>query len=187
MDSVVELLVLAAFGAVVSLIAQSRGRSAIGWFVIGFFFTCIGLILVLVLPDLKAEEAQKRRLRTENRRLRERLAKDRQVADERHARTERRLGAHDAVLGLDTAREDRPPPMIADDEARPTQSIPPDSRWHYALTGDTEPRGPVTFETLRELWNAGTLNRRCLVWTKGMESWVAIGDHDELSEELRSA
>jgi len=37
-------------GLFCSVIAMSRGRSGIGWFVIGFLIPIIGLILILVLP-----------------------------------------------------------------------------------------------------------------------------------------
>jgi hypothetical protein len=44
-------LFVAFLGAVVcSAIAIARGRSGVGWFVIGFLIPIIGLILILVLP-----------------------------------------------------------------------------------------------------------------------------------------
>ena len=54
-----EFIVLAVFGGIVAAIAHSRGRSPIGRFFIGFFAGCIGLILVLVLPDLNLEEERR--------------------------------------------------------------------------------------------------------------------------------
>ena len=88
-----EFIVLAVFGGIVAAIAHSRGRSPIGWFFIGFFAGCIGLILVLVLPDLNLEEERRSKLATENKRLKEQIRKERQVADQRHAETIGRLGA----------------------------------------------------------------------------------------------
>ncbi len=45
------ILFIALLGGVIcSVIAAARRRSALGWFVIGFLFPVIGLILILVLP-----------------------------------------------------------------------------------------------------------------------------------------
>ena len=52
-EVVIEFSAAAVFGAIVAVIAHSRGRSALGWFFIGLFTSCIGLILVLVLPYVK--------------------------------------------------------------------------------------------------------------------------------------
>ncbi len=89
-------------GVITALIASSKGRSAIGWFFIGFLLGLIGLIIVCVVGDLKKEQARQQRLRAENRRLREQVRKDRMVADRRHRKLNQRLGAHDRVLGVDT-------------------------------------------------------------------------------------
>lgn len=41
------------FGVVCACIADAKGRSAGGWFTIGFFTTIIGLLFLLVAPDNK--------------------------------------------------------------------------------------------------------------------------------------
>jgi hypothetical protein len=46
----IYLLIATLGGIVCSMIAVSRSRSGIGWFVIGFLIPIIGLILILVLP-----------------------------------------------------------------------------------------------------------------------------------------
>ncbi|MEM1450867.1 MAG: DUF4339 domain-containing protein [Planctomycetota bacterium] len=191
MELAFQFVVWAVFGAIVAVIAQSRGRTPVGWFFIGLAAPCIGLILVIVLPDLKREQAQKERLRRENQRLRERARKDRQVADQRHAATIKRLGAHDAVLGLDTRAAEEAPPQLpshppssdpTDDDA---PRIDPESRWHYAATEDSGSEGPISFRALRALWESGDIGPDSLVWSKGMEDWIAIGDDSTLEEELR--
>ena len=63
---VLRLIIMAVFGGICAAIAQTRGRSAVGWFFIGFFASCIGVILVLVLPDLKAQEEREERMRRES-------------------------------------------------------------------------------------------------------------------------
>jgi hypothetical protein len=47
---VIYLFVALIGGIVCGGIAVSRGRSGVGWFVIGFLIPVIGLILILVLP-----------------------------------------------------------------------------------------------------------------------------------------
>lgn len=92
------------FGVICALVANGKGRSAVGWFFLGFLFGLISLIIVCVISDLKKEEARERALRNENRRLRERMRKDRMVADQRHRQLDRRINAHDRVAGIDTAQ-----------------------------------------------------------------------------------
>ncbi|MFW5882387.1 MAG: hypothetical protein ACOCVS_02030 [Planctomycetota bacterium] len=87
-----------------ALIASSKGRSAIGWFLIGFLLGFIGLIIICVVSDLKKQQAKEERLRAETRRLREQVRKDRMIADRRHRNIEQRLGAHDRVVGIDTSQ-----------------------------------------------------------------------------------
>ena len=50
-----EILLLGAlFGFFSGMIAGSRGRSSLGWFLVGFFFGPFGL-LVAVLPKIEEE------------------------------------------------------------------------------------------------------------------------------------
>lgn len=39
-----------------SIVASNKGRSGIGWFFIGLLFSLIALIIVLVLPSLRADK-----------------------------------------------------------------------------------------------------------------------------------
>ena len=179
-----NFIVTAVFGGVVAAIANSRGRSPVGWFFIGFFAGCIGLILVLVLPDLNVEEERRSKLATENKRLKEQIRKERQVADQRHAETIGRLGAHDAVLGLDTsAAADGAPPELPTERGMST--IDPDSPWHYAASEAEGTQGPVPFSQLVALWSDGALDGNSLVWTQGMDDWLRIEDMPDVEGELR--
>jgi len=187
-----EPLLLLVFAFIAGFVAHSRGRSALGWAVLGFLFPCLAIILLLVLPDLNLEEERREKLKRENQRLSEQLKKERQVADARHAQTVSRLGAHDAVLGVDTSGED--PRALApedDDEAPP--SLPAmrataeelrAKRWHYALDEESGTEGPVPFDELRGMWARGVLGADALVWTKGMGDWTTIADHGALRDEL---
>ena len=171
------LAVYVIFGILCSAIAHSRGRNAVGWFFIGVFGNCIGLILVLVLPDLKIQQEREQRLMRENRRLRETQRKDRMVADQRHQATEKRLGVHDHALGVDTTEAPALPGHAAPPELPPTLE---GTAWYYANGGDR--RGPVDIGALQDLWDARTINDDSLVWREGMGDWKRISDVDELRD-----
>lgn len=63
-----------------------------------------------------------------------------------------------------------PPPM-------PAQVV-----YHYASNG--QQMGPVTFEKLKELFAARTINRDSLVWKQGMQNWLALKEVEELKSFL---
>lgn len=174
----VQLVVGLVFGGITASIASGRGRSAVGWFFVGFFTGCIGLILVLVLPDVKVEEERRQRQEQTNRRLREQLAKERQVADQRHSQLERRLGAHDQALGLDTSEPAALLPAQASGGAPPP---PPNATWYYAR--NDERLGPVTAETIRHLLQARAIDGTTLVWREGMHDWQPLASVGEFGAE----
>jgi len=154
------------FGAICAAMAPGRGRSAAGWFFLGFFFNCVALVILLVIPNLKLEQEKSRRRLEETRKLREQIKKERQVADERHVGHGQRLTVHDRALGVDTAPGERalPPPLPA-----PQQP----ATWFYAV--GTERRGPVTADELRQLWLDQQIPDSTLVWCDGMAQWQPIG------------
>jgi len=182
---VIQLFIWACFGGTCALIASRRGRTPIGWFFIGMAAPCIGLILVLALPDLKKQQAEFKRLRDQNRLLKERLEKDRMIADQRHVEAVGRLRAHDRVLGLDTAPAEapseigagvpRPPPQAAGDLAA--------RKWYYAI--DSKEQGPHGIGEMQPLWQSGVLSPSTLVWADGMAQWTPIRQVPGLSEVLR--
>lgn len=187
MEFVIELGISVVFGAIVAAVAHGRGRSVVGWFVLGTLFSCFALLLVLVLPDLKLEEERRDRLRRENQRLREQLRKDRQVADQRHAEVSGRLGAHDAVMGIDTRTDGGGAENVAARIEDSGDSIDPESRWHYALSDESGTHGPIAFIDLKDLWKSGELSRSSLLWTSGMDDWLAVAELPHVHEELRRA
>ena len=170
---VIQVVVSAVFGTICAIMAPGRGRSAVGWFFIGFVVNCVGLIILLLIPDLKIEAEKERRHREETRRLREQLKKERQVADARHEAHDARLGVHDRALGLDTSApllENAPAPPPLPSAANP----PRDTLWHYAFDGQR--RGPVPANELREMWLDQRIPDATLVWCEGMRDWRPIGE-----------
>jgi hypothetical protein len=182
---VIQLIIMAIFGTICAVIAQSRGRSAVGWFFIGLLLSCMGLIVLLVIPDLKVQEEERQRMALENRRLREQIRKDRMVADQRHDESERRLTAHDRVLNLDTSTaqsEIGPPPIRAaltgSDAGQFAVS------WYFADGG--KPVGPISIDDLKNMWKEARLQPDSLVWQEGMREWVAVSAVHGLQEALNA-
>ncbi len=77
MDPFLQLIIMLIFGGVVCAIAVGKGRNGLGWFFIGFFLGCIGLILVFCFSDLKVEAAKHAGQLKVNRRLKEKFQQER--------------------------------------------------------------------------------------------------------------
>jgi len=188
MEAGIQLIIMGVFGAICAAIAVSRGRSAVGWFFLGFLFSLLGLILVLVLPDLKVQQEREYRMIKENRRLREKLKKDRQVSDYRHQEVAGRLTVHDRALGLDTANRLGAPdaPLELDAPPIPVADIP-DHRtveWFYVRGGSRV--GPIAFEDLKTLWDGRAIHPKTMVWNRHLSNWATIEELGNLIEELRA-
>jgi hypothetical protein len=95
-------IILLILGIVCAVIADSKGRSAIAWFFIGFLAGLIGLIILLVLPNLKEAEQKELHMENEQRRLREQLRQERIKHEQFRKHAQARLDTHDNALGLDT-------------------------------------------------------------------------------------
>ncbi|MBK8978516.1 MAG: DUF4339 domain-containing protein [Planctomycetes bacterium] len=172
-----QLIVMGVFGGICAAIAQSRGRNPVGWFFIGAVLPCIGLVLVLALPDLTLQQAHEARHRRRTRRLEEQLELHRHASDRRHAEVERRLDAHDQALGMDTAE---PEQLTA---AAPPPPLPGGAReWFYAIDGKQE--GPVDEDRIRQLWDQRLIDLDTLVWTAGMSDWSPLRRATTLRESI---
>ncbi len=182
MEGVVVLLVVifiySLFGVVAASIAKRKGRSVAGWFWGGFFLHIVGIIIVAVLPDLKAQAAYRERVEAENRRLREQVRQERMKNETFRDYSMKRLDAHDQALGIDT-RAALPPvegaaPELAwpADAGTPPPVNPDGTLWYYELGG--EAKGPVAASELRRLAAAGEIASATLVWTEGMAEWAPM-------------
>lgn len=185
------LLIPVVFGLLCAMIASGRGRNPLGWFVIGLFLPCIGIVVLLVIPDLKLDESRHGRLQTENRRLREQARKERQTAERRHAATQRRIDVHDRALDVDTASMVEavdveelapPPPRQPNSEERETLER---ALWFY-LTDRDEQIGPMPFAELRRVWRDGRIGAATYVWREGMGDWRPLREVPGLEGEFRA-
>jgi len=182
---VISLVLAIVIGIICAAIANSRGRSPIAWFFAGVLvgWNCIGiviiLILVLALPNLKVQEEREERMRRENRRLRERLRKDRTVADQRHDQTLKRLDVHDEAVGIDTSGAHVALPETTAETNKPERPKPvatpiPDdgTEWFYLVGQDRV--GPLNVGEMKGLWNERRIGAETLVWCASMADWVAL-------------
>ncbi|MFT7618257.1 MAG: hypothetical protein ACI97A_001898 [Planctomycetota bacterium] len=179
------------FGIICAIVADSRGRSAVGWFFIGFFLPCIGLFILLVLPDLKVMERRDSELNQENRRLREQIRRDRALSDSRHSDTMRRIDTHDDLLQVDTSTPPALPTNFAYGEiGEQMQELSPESEeyvraaWWYADPREGKQIGPVIFSTLQGLWDEDVVCGETLVWCEMFKDWDQVDDIFELRERL---
>ena len=182
------------FGIICAIVADSRGRSAIAWFFIGFFLPCIGLVILLVSPDLQVMERRDNDLSLENRRLREKIRRDRILADSRHTETLRRIDLHDSILQVDTST----PPSLeghldtaqildqSGEECDKEACEFAENTWWYADPNEAQQVGPVTFDALRQLWKNKTIGAQTLVWCEMFGDWEKINDVWDLEERLNA-
>ena len=182
-----KLVIMIIFGGITAWIADSKGRNPVGWFFIGFIVTCIGLIIILCLSDLKEEEVRWQHAQDEQRRLREQLKQERIKNEAFQGHVRGRLEAHDNVLGMDTRQlsgeksaASLPPPPPASGALVPTAF----EQRQWFLTYLDKPRRAVTFAELKRSYQTKVLNENSLVWTAGMKAPRRILDVSGLLEAL---
>jgi hypothetical protein len=174
----VQLIIGVIFGAICAAIAQSKGRSAIGWFFVGFFTGLIGLIIILVLGNERERERVRSAERAERRRLREQLRQERMKSEAYRRHSAARLDQHDQALGMDT-RGTTALPAGHGVQRQSLVSGPASGgaavrEWHYDMRG--EARGPVSADAIRRGLAQGKIDGMTLVWREGMEEWQAISE-----------
>jgi hypothetical protein len=181
------LIISFLFGLLCALIANSKGRSAIGWFFIGFFITCIGLIIILCLSNVKEEKEYREGVSQENRRLREQLRQEKMKSEAFRRHAAQRLDSHDRQLGVDTRAAGG---SLADDRRQMVTEAPPaeadpashaslSDRWYYESGGST--MGPVSASDVRRMLRSGQLRGASLLCREGADRWTAA----ELTPEFK--
>ncbi|MCU0780122.1 MAG: DUF4339 domain-containing protein [Akkermansiaceae bacterium] len=176
-----QLVIGLVLGGVTSAIAASKGRNAVGWFFLGFFFGCVSLIIILCLSNLKEEQAYRQTQLIEQQRLREQLRQEQMKTEALRRHTVARLDAHDQHLGIDTRQT---APALGPGNALSTpQALPsglpqqqqiqhPATGWYVCYDGSTQ-EGPMSFEEVRQQVWQGRINAETLVWVETMTGWQA--------------
>jgi hypothetical protein len=171
------LIVCLIMGVVCAIIAHSKGRSAIGWFFVGLLLGLIGLIIVLVISNVREEEARQQSIEQENRRLREQIRHDQKLGIDTRA-DGRVLEGEAPVSGLLQSNETIAPPAspVASPVTAP-EGGPPD--WYYAIGAQTF--GPVAAGKITQLLRDKTIPETVMVWTEGMANWSPIEQVPQLN------
>ena len=169
-----ELIVCLIFGFITAAIASAKGRNAVGYFFVGFFFPCFGLILVLCLSNLNEEKARIQAQEIQNRRLKEQLRQEQMKLETLRQHATARLDRHDEALGMNSRSLGGD---FADTEAiappsppNPNQLTAEESdlvEWHYVVAG--KPRGPVRQSDLLQELARGYITKKTLVWNPNMK------------------
>ena len=177
-------------GVICALIANHKGRNAVGWFFFGFFLPLVAVIVSLVVSNKKEERARYAKAASERRRLREQLKMERMQRQQEIGAANQRIDMHDRAIGVETAPGVAPPLLPqtqieppAELEA-PAEEVPP-PQWHYASPAGDQV-GPVTFAELGSEYRAGHIGRGTLVWQPGWTEWHKIGEVDGLETALES-
>jgi type II secretory pathway pseudopilin PulG len=188
-------VVAAIFGIICALIAYSKGRNPIGWFFIGFLIGVFGLILVLVVSNLKEARQKEAHVQMEQRRLSEQLRQERLKSEQLRKHTQVRLDAHDRELKIDTRHIG---PLLQKADLQPilesgqgsseeTLRAGGDTRsrgWYwYSQEGDNA-AGPVSLEKLRQLIAEGKIDSSTWVWHESLDEWTAAGEVGDLGREI---
>lgn len=173
-------------GSITAAIAHAKGRNAVGYFFVGFFFSCFGLVLILCLSNLNEEKARIQAQEIQNRRLKEQLRQEqmklevlRQHATARLDRHDEALGMNSRSLGGDSAGAEAiapPPPPNPNQLTAAGNDL---AEWHYVLAGKA--RGPVRRSDLLQELSRGYITKQTLVWNPNMKGWLELGKVPELS------
>jgi len=209
------LIVGVIFGVICAVVANSKGRSVVAWLLLGFLFGLFSLIILLLLSDLKKEQAERDYSEQERRRLREQLRQEKLKNEAFRQHAAARLDMHDRQLGVDTratggqlgydpnqqAQGQLPYNPNAPQVFQPEGAYNQQPTYQAANAGQipgtsTEPRwyfekegrteGPIAQGTLLTLLRTGAVPPHTLVCSEQLGQWVAAFDVPELRRVLPS-
>lgn len=169
------LIVLPIVGIICALMARSKGRNPIGWFFIGFFFGLIGLILVLVVSNLKDKEEKDKQMEMQQRRLQEQLRQERLKNEQFRKHAQTRLDVHDEKLDIDTrliGNDTNITPLQITDQNTAPLSIDDKMKtgWFYHDRGKNV--GPVTFSDIQDKICLKQIYPDTYVWHNTFNDWT---------------
>jgi hypothetical protein len=171
------LLLLA---CLIAWMASTKGRSPVGWFLLGVFFNVFALVLLVLLPDLEVEQRRAERLSHREQRLREEFKNHRQRTQVELAEAHARLDVHDRLAAVDTrlAPLTTPAPERLSNSPIPPLPATAQARWYYEYQGQA--RGPEADSALKLRFLRGELAPATLVWRDGLANWVRAETQGEL-------
>jgi len=188
-EFLIQLIFMCVFGGACAAIANSKGRSPVGWFFIGLLLGCVGLIIILCLSN-ENEAREKERIQDDvNRRLREQLRQEQMKVEALRAHTAARLDAHDAALNMNTrpaapALAGTAPPMLAGGTANAlpdnSELVDDGTAWYYADDQSVQ-HGPMSIVGLRSAINARQVAHDTLIWHEGLDQWTPAAQVDKLA------
>lgn len=135
--------------------AEKKGRSNLGWFILGFTFAIFALVVLYFLPPLKEEKLINEEREKEN------------------------LNEEEIVLESSNTE------AVSSSLPLPFETQPDlvNQLWFY-LDKDHQQIGPVSFIALKEEWRQGLINLHSYVWSEGMEKWQRVDELAELKLHL---
>lgn len=175
-------------GIICALIASSKGRNAIGWFFVGFFFGIFGVIVALVASNIKAREEKELALVNENRRLQEQIHQERIKLEQFRTHAQKRLDTHDGILNIDTRHvlnesdyskqpilnaqpeSDQSPVPIPPTIESPTPKAIPEEGWYYQEVESAV--GPFDRRTILSYLRMGRISLDTNVWHESIKNWT---------------
>lgn len=182
----IQLLIMIVFAALCAALAHSRGRTPVGWFVIGFFFGCIALFVLLVLPNVKEEQSRHAALEDANRSLRERLRQEEMKSEAFRLHAAQRLDAHDRQLDVDTRQT---APLLGHSPNEPQQlgaaqpaPEPDGPDWYFVENGGRV--GPHSRADMLQMLQRGRINAATQVWCEDLEGWMRLGQTPHFRSDL---
>lgn len=161
--------------ALTAFIAQSKGRNPVGWFLFGFFFHAIALLISFFVSDLAEIDRKIQRKGARIDRVREELRQERLKNETFRTEAAARLDAHDRVAGVDTRADGRIAAGL-EPPALPPRSGP---QWYFEFRG--EPHGPEPQSALKLRLARAEIEPDTLVWREGLDDWQPASACSELS------
>lgn len=181
-----QLMLQIAFGALCAALANSRGRTPVGWFLVGFLFSCIGLFVLLVLPNVKEEAAKHAALEDANRSLRERLRQEQMKNEAFRQHATQRLDSHDRQLDMDT-RQTAPQLGLSPDEplqlgAEDVEAESDGPDWYFVENGGRV--GPHSRAEMLKMIQSRRIGAATQVWCEDLEGWKPLGQTPHFQSDL---
>lgn len=158
-----------------AVIAHSKGRSPVGWFIFGFLFNVLALVISLFVSDLREIDRKIRSRDDRVDRMREEVRQERLKHETFRAEAAARLDAHDRLAGIDT----RPEGALAAGLEPPALPGIEGPAWYFEFEGQAH--GPEPQSALRLRLARAELPSDTLVWRDGFEGWVPAGAVSELA------